>query len=117
MLDPELAYVMARYRQVHDFWHVLCGLPPTVLGEVGLKWFEFAATGLPSTGLSGLLGPLQLDAQDRRTLYASYVPWAMRAGKQAGAGILAYEYEAPHNLEKTVQQVREELMVTKFQGK
>ena len=24
--DPELAYVMLRYRQVHDFWHVLAGM-------------------------------------------------------------------------------------------
>lgn len=24
--DPELAYVMARYREVHDFWHVLAGM-------------------------------------------------------------------------------------------
>jgi ubiquinone biosynthesis protein COQ4 len=40
--DPEMAYVMARYRQVHDFWHVLCGLPISVRGELALKLFEFA---------------------------------------------------------------------------
>ena len=28
--DPDLAYVMQRYREVHDFWHVLCDIPPTV---------------------------------------------------------------------------------------
>ncbi len=28
--DPELAYVMQRYRQVHDFWHVLSGLEISV---------------------------------------------------------------------------------------
>ena len=28
--DPNLSYVMTRYRQCHDFWHVLTGLPPTV---------------------------------------------------------------------------------------
>lgn len=32
--DEELAYVMTRYRQVHDLWHVLFGLPPSMLGEV-----------------------------------------------------------------------------------
>ena len=35
--DPELAYVMQRYRQVHDLWHVLLGLPTTVLGELAQK--------------------------------------------------------------------------------
>ena len=46
-LDADLAYVSARYRQVHDFWHVLTGLPPTVMGEVTLKAFEAAHMGLP----------------------------------------------------------------------
>ena len=45
--DEELAYVMSRYREVHDFWHVLSGLPPTELGEITLKWFEAVQTGLP----------------------------------------------------------------------
>jgi ubiquinone biosynthesis protein COQ4 len=36
--DPNLAYVMTRYRQVHDFWHILCDLPPTVIGELIVKW-------------------------------------------------------------------------------
>ena len=43
--DLELAYVMARYRQVHDFWHVLSGLETDVFGEIALKWFEFMQTG------------------------------------------------------------------------
>ena len=41
MVDEEAAYVMTRYRQVHDFWHVLADLPPTILGEIALKAFEF----------------------------------------------------------------------------
>ena len=33
--DPEKHYIMTRYRQIHDFWHVLSGLPPgTVLAYV-----------------------------------------------------------------------------------
>ena len=35
--DAELAYVLQRYREAHDFWHVLCGLPTTVHGEIALK--------------------------------------------------------------------------------
>ena len=41
VVDPDLAYIILRYRQVHDFWHVLCDLPPSVLGEISLKWFEW----------------------------------------------------------------------------
>jgi len=39
--DPDLAYVMLRYRQVHDFLHVICGLPPNIVGEISLKWYEW----------------------------------------------------------------------------
>ncbi|ELR18327.1 coenzyme Q4like protein isoform 1, putative [Acanthamoeba castellanii str. Neff] len=47
--DAELAYVMQRYREVHDFWHVLTGVPTTVLGEIALKceyipWAKRSAT-------------------------------------------------------------------------
>jgi len=38
--NEELAYVMQRYREVHDFWHVLTGVPTTVLGEIALKWYH-----------------------------------------------------------------------------
>lgn len=41
MTDTELAYLMVRYRQIHDFWHVLADLPPSLLGEIALKAFEF----------------------------------------------------------------------------
>jgi ubiquinone biosynthesis protein COQ4 len=50
------------HEQVHDFWHVLCGLPPTVLGELALKWVEMVQTGLPVAAFSGLFGPLALGA-------------------------------------------------------
>jgi ubiquinone biosynthesis protein COQ4 len=60
--DEELAYIMLRYRQVHDFWHVLAGLPPSVLAEIALKWFELSVTGLPVCALSSFVGPLRLSA-------------------------------------------------------
>lgn len=44
LIDPEKAYVMTRYRQIHDFWHVLTKLPTSVVGEVALKVFEFQVT-------------------------------------------------------------------------
>jgi ubiquinone biosynthesis protein COQ4 len=35
--DPQLAYVLQRYREAHDFWHVLCAVPTSVQGELALK--------------------------------------------------------------------------------
>ena len=32
--DPELAYVMRRYREAHDFWHVLSGTGTTVVAGI-----------------------------------------------------------------------------------
>ena len=81
--DPKLSYVMTRYRQCHDYWHVLTGLPPTVLGELGLKWLELIQTGLPLAALSassGVFGANGLSAQEREILISVYLPWAMKVG-------------------------------------
>lgn len=90
--DEHDAWVLQRYRQVHDFWHVLSGLPPTVAGELGLKWFEMVQTGLPMTALSAFFGPLRLSSEEQRVLFRYYVPWATRAAQQTPF-LLAVEYE------------------------
>jgi len=106
--DEDLGYVSARYRQVHDFWHVLTDLPPTVLGEVALKAFEAAHTKLPSAFVSATVGVLTLSSQER-ALYAShYLPWAMRAGAECEE-LLAFAYE--NNLQADLDEVRRELRV------
>ena len=106
MVDKELSYVMARYRQVHDFWHVLSGLPTSVLGEVALKWFEWEASGLPSCALGGLLGPLRLAPHERAMLRREYLPWALRAGGACRC-LLSFPYE--DHFERTLADVREDL--------
>ena len=79
--DLELAYVMQRYRQVHDFAHVLLEMPPTVLGEVVVKWFELAQTGLPMNLLSAIVGPARLTSAERRVLFSSgALGWAAAQG-------------------------------------
>lgn len=82
----KLAYVLQRYREVHDFWHVLSGLPPSVLGEVAVKWLEMAQTGLPMCTLSAFVGPLRLSPEQRRLLLEVYIPWAARVGREASSG-------------------------------
>ncbi len=82
--DEELAYILLRYRQAHDLWHTLFNLPPTVLGELALKWVEMVQTGLPSPTLAALLGPLALQSPKvRKNMRTNYIPWALRAGRRA----------------------------------
>ena len=106
--DPDTAYVILRYRQVHDFWHVLCALPPSVLGEIALKWFEWRETGFPSCGLSALIGPLKLSAGEKYLLVTKYVPWAMRSASRS-IDLMSYMYE--DNLDVPLQVVRQQLNV------
>jgi ubiquinone biosynthesis protein COQ4 len=104
--DEELAYVLTRYREVHDMWHVLSGLPPTVLGEVALKWFEMVQTGLPVAALSALAGPLRLSPADARVLARDLLPWAVDAGARA-VPLLSVRYE--DLLDESLEAVRAKL--------
>ena len=81
--DPELAYVMQRYRECHDFYHCINNLPVNVESELALKFFEFANFGLPVAAISAMFGPLRLDSGKRNRLYREYVPWALRTGSSA----------------------------------
>ncbi|CAM9532375.1 unnamed protein product [Discosporangium mesarthrocarpum] len=83
--DPDLAYVMQRYREVHDLWHVLSGLPPTVEAELALKWFEMVQTGLPVCALSAIGVGVKVSTLkgSQQVLSGTYIPWALRAGRKA----------------------------------
>lgn len=97
--DPDLAYVMLRYRQCHDFWHVLTGLPPTVLGELGLKWLELMQTGLPVAAMSVTFGTVTLNKKERQILHSQYMPWAVQMSRQATYLLnVYYEEEFDTNL-------------------
>ncbi|PFH48382.1 hypothetical protein AMATHDRAFT_150047 [Amanita thiersii Skay4041] len=88
--DPELAYVMQRYRECHDFYHCICNLPVSVEYEVALKAFEFANLGLPMTAIAALFGPLRLTPQKRERLLSEYIPWALKCGGSARSLITVY---------------------------
>jgi hypothetical protein len=86
--QPELAYAMTRYREVHDFLHVLTGLPPTVEGELALKTLEAVQTGLPMAALSAIAGPLALrDPRKISQWYGGAAPavttWAAICGRRS----------------------------------
>lgn len=90
--DPELAYVATRYREVHDFWHVLFGMGTTVLGETAIKAVELLQTGLPMCGLATLGGTLRVTPVKRQLLYDTYFPWAVQAATRC-APLMCIEYE------------------------
>lgn len=80
--DPEEAYVMQRYREIHDFIHAITGLPIIIEGELAVKAFEFANTVLPMTGLS-LAAIVRLKPVERKRFFEVYGPWAMANGLKA----------------------------------
>ena len=103
--DEEEAYVMQRYRECHDFYHAVTGLPVFVEGEVGLKALEFANTGLPMTGLS-LAAILRLKPAERRRMFETYLPWAFENGWKSKDVINVYWEE---ELETNVEDLRKRL--------
>ncbi|KAK0656473.1 coenzyme Q biosynthesis protein Coq4-domain-containing protein [Cercophora newfieldiana] len=105
--DEECAYVMQRYRECHDFYHALTGLPVVREGEVALKAFEFANTLLPMTGLS-VFAAGTMKARERARFWETYLPWAVRNGLRAKEVINVYWEE---ELERDVEDLRRELGV------
>ncbi|EGG03196.1 uncharacterized protein MELLADRAFT_49596 [Melampsora larici-populina 98AG31] len=105
--SPELAYVMQRYRECHDFYHVISGgFPVSVSGEIIVKWFELANMGLPVAALSALFGPLRLSSGRRARLLRTYVPWALKCGSSARS-LISVEWET--HWEMQIDELRETL--------
>ena len=88
--DPELAYVMQRYRECHDFYHCITNLPVNVESELALKYFEFANLGLPMTALAAAFGPLRLSEKECARLFSEFVPWALKCGGSSQSLITVY---------------------------
>lgn len=105
--DDELAYILNRYRQIHDFWHVLVELPTSILGEISLKSFEWYITGIPSCYLAMTVGSMKLSMKDRYQLRNKYIPWSYDAAKSCSRDILSFRYENYFHL--PIDQIRKEL--------
>ncbi|CAO1623039.1 unnamed protein product [Sympodiomycopsis kandeliae] len=112
--NPQEAYLMQRYRESHDFYHMLCGMPVNALGETVVKIFEFAHFGLPVALLSSIAGPLRLTNQERYTLFNELAPWAWEMGKESRrkmqASLLSVRWE--HRWEMDFKQMQREFGIT-----
>ena len=58
--NPDLAYVMTRYRECHDLVHTVLAMPTHMLGEVTVKWVEALNTGLPMCYGAAVFGAIRL---------------------------------------------------------
>ncbi|NP_001040440.1 ubiquinone biosynthesis protein COQ4 homolog, mitochondrial [Bombyx mandarina] len=81
--DPELAYVMQRYREVHDLVHASLFMKTNMLGEVTVKWVEGIQTKLPMCIGGGIWGAARLRPKHRQMYLKYYLPWAIRTGNNA----------------------------------
>ncbi|KAJ5772151.1 hypothetical protein N7520_002680 [Penicillium odoratum] len=105
--DEECAYVMQRYRECHDFYHAVTGLPIFVEGELALKALEFLNTLLPMTGLS-LFAFVKMKPAEKERFLSLHLPWAVRSGLASKELINVYWEEV---LEKDVDELRAELNI------
>ncbi|KAI1323946.1 Coq4-domain-containing protein [Xylariaceae sp. FL0255] len=103
--NEEEAYVIQRYRESHDFYHALTGLPVVREGEVALKAFEFVNTLLPMTGLS-VFAVTTLKPAERKRFWDTYGPWAVRNGLRSEEVVNIYWEE---ELETDVAELRARL--------
>lgn len=57
--DPDMAYLMRRFRQTHDVWHALLGIGITGHEEVLIHWFSYGQLRLPVSALIMVFGTLK----------------------------------------------------------
>lgn len=83
MDDVELAYVIQRYREIHDLVHTVLQMPTNMLGEVTVKWVEAIQTRLPMCISGAIFGPVRLKTKHRQLYKNHYLPWALKTGLNA----------------------------------
>nr|XP_039251266.1 ubiquinone biosynthesis protein COQ4 homolog, mitochondrial-like [Styela clava] len=106
--DENLAYVMQRYREVHDFNHLLLNQPTNILGEIVVKWFEALQTRLPMCYLAALAGPVRLSQKQKKLLVQKRLPWIAETASSAKFFMNIY-FE--NKFEDKIHDVREEMNI------
>jgi ubiquinone biosynthesis protein COQ4 len=82
--DPDMAYLMRRFRQTHDVWHALLGIGITGHEEVLIHWFSYGQLRLPVSAMIMLFGSIKHLALERRwTALRRSTREAYHAGRDA----------------------------------
>nr|ACO14575.1 Ubiquinone biosynthesis protein COQ4 homolog [Caligus clemensi] len=105
--DEELAYIILRYRQIHDILHAVLSMPTNMVGEVAVKWIEGQQTRLPMCISGGLLGPLRFTKKQAEQ-YEKLLPWITQTGSEARLFMAVY-FEK--RWEQDLKDFREEMRV------
>jgi ubiquinone biosynthesis protein COQ4 len=97
--DPDIAYLMRRFRQTHDVWHALLGLGITGHEEVIIHWFSYGQLRLPVSALIMMLGTMKHIVLEKRWGALRHSAFdAYRAGRDAAPLMPVYWedlWEAP----------------------
>ena len=64
--DPDMAYLMRRFRQTHDVWHTLLGLGTTGHEEVIIHAFSWGQLRLPVSAMVVFFGAIKHMVLERR---------------------------------------------------
>jgi ubiquinone biosynthesis protein COQ4 len=107
--DIELAYICQRYKETHDFYHVLLGYSPSVLHEIAVKWFEAVHLRLPSSSFAGVFGCLRLKPSEMMLLYNRLLPHVINNAEGCNRFLLNVYYEK--HLEEDINSFRKELNI------
>ncbi|XP_023289693.1 ubiquinone biosynthesis protein COQ4 homolog, mitochondrial isoform X1 [Orussus abietinus] len=107
--DVDLAYVMQRYREVHDIFHAVLQMPTTMLGEVTVKWVEALQTHLPMCISGAIFGAIRLRPRQRKIYIDHCLPWAVDTGRRAKF-LLGTYYE--ERWEQTLADFHNEMNIT-----
>ncbi|XP_072760475.1 solute carrier family 35 member D2-like protein [Anoplolepis gracilipes] len=109
--DTELAYVMQRYREVHDIFHALLLMPTTMLGEVSVKWIEALQTRLPMCITGAIFGAVRLRSRQRQLYLNYHLPWSINTGLNAKF-LLGIYYE--ERWEQSLEDFHREMNITRL---
>uniref|UniRef100_A0A915PP13 Ubiquinone biosynthesis protein COQ4 homolog, mitochondrial n=1 Tax=Setaria digitata TaxID=48799 RepID=A0A915PP13_9BILA len=107
----DLLYIMQRYRETHDFNHVILQMKTTMLEEVTVKYFEGMQLGLPMCVLGGALSGLRLGPKHRRAFVLHYLPWCMEQAVNSQL-LIAVDWE--NHFEVPISELQKACSITPF---
>ena len=104
----ELSYICQRYKETHDFYHVLLNMDRSLIDEVAVKWFEAEHLRLSSSSLGGLFGSLTLTPKEVIYLYNRLLPGIIQIARSSKF-LLGIYFEK--RLKQDLSELRKELNI------
>ncbi|VDK63936.1 unnamed protein product [Onchocerca ochengi] len=109
--DDDLHYIMQRYRETHDFNHLLLQMNTTLLDEIAVKYFEGLQLGLPMCVLGGVFAGLRLDPKRQRAFVQQYLPWCVEQAVNSRL-LIAVDWE--NHFEKSISELQKAYSISPF---